>query len=204
MENRPLAEVKADLFKALGHPARVRALELLVDGERTVFPPASAGFVHPDRLMDPCTVPGALVLDLVLGTPSDVPGSEIATVDAVPGLDRDALDRLVAQADGARIALGDDLESALADLPGDQGELVGARIAFRLTDEPERVLLVRDDLDLLIEHPPISPALDPDDLVTLRDSMGPDVASVVATDLTAHLLDRAELEAFRPDLVASC
>ena len=36
MQNRPLAEVKADLFKALGHPARVRALEVLVDGEHTV------------------------------------------------------------------------------------------------------------------------------------------------------------------------
>ena len=34
--NRPLSEVKADLFKALGHPARVRALEVLVEGERTV------------------------------------------------------------------------------------------------------------------------------------------------------------------------
>ncbi len=36
MENRPLAEVKADLFKALGHPARVRALEVLVGGEHSV------------------------------------------------------------------------------------------------------------------------------------------------------------------------
>ncbi len=34
--SRPLNEVKADLFKALGHPARVRALEVLVEGERTV------------------------------------------------------------------------------------------------------------------------------------------------------------------------
>jgi DNA-binding transcriptional ArsR family regulator len=34
--NRPLSEIKADLFKALGHPARVRALEVLTDGERTV------------------------------------------------------------------------------------------------------------------------------------------------------------------------
>lgn len=33
---RSLNEVKAELFKALGHPARVRALEVLVDGERTV------------------------------------------------------------------------------------------------------------------------------------------------------------------------
>lgn len=34
--NRPLSEVKADLFKALAHPARIRALEVLVAGERTV------------------------------------------------------------------------------------------------------------------------------------------------------------------------
>lgn len=32
----PLSNVKADLFKALAHPARVRALEVLVDGERSV------------------------------------------------------------------------------------------------------------------------------------------------------------------------
>jgi ArsR family transcriptional regulator len=32
----PLSEVKAELFKALGHPARVRVLEVLVDGERSV------------------------------------------------------------------------------------------------------------------------------------------------------------------------
>lgn len=34
--NRPLNEIKADLFKALAHPARVRALEVLCDGERSV------------------------------------------------------------------------------------------------------------------------------------------------------------------------
>lgn len=34
--SRPLAHVKADLFKALAHPARVRALEVLAEGERNV------------------------------------------------------------------------------------------------------------------------------------------------------------------------
>ncbi len=34
--HRPLSEVKAELFKALAHPARIRALEVLVDGERSV------------------------------------------------------------------------------------------------------------------------------------------------------------------------
>ena len=32
----PLHEIKADLFKALGHPLRVRVLELLAGGERPV------------------------------------------------------------------------------------------------------------------------------------------------------------------------
>ena len=32
----PLSEVKAELFKALAHPARVRVLEVLVDGEQSV------------------------------------------------------------------------------------------------------------------------------------------------------------------------
>jgi DNA-binding transcriptional ArsR family regulator len=34
--NRPLSEIKADLFKALGHSGRVRILEVLRDGDRTV------------------------------------------------------------------------------------------------------------------------------------------------------------------------
>ena len=34
--NGPVSVVKAELFKALAHPARIRALEVLVDGERSV------------------------------------------------------------------------------------------------------------------------------------------------------------------------
>ena len=34
--SRPLSEIKAELFKALAHPARVRVLEVLADGERSV------------------------------------------------------------------------------------------------------------------------------------------------------------------------
>ena len=33
---RPLSEIKAELFKALAHPGRVRILEVLRDGDRTV------------------------------------------------------------------------------------------------------------------------------------------------------------------------
>jgi ArsR family transcriptional regulator len=34
--DQPLYAVKAELFKALGHPARIRLLELLVEEEQTV------------------------------------------------------------------------------------------------------------------------------------------------------------------------
>lgn len=34
--SRPLSEIKAELFKALGHPARVRALEVLAERELSV------------------------------------------------------------------------------------------------------------------------------------------------------------------------
>jgi len=34
--DRPLATIKAELFKALGHPVRVRTLELLVERDRQV------------------------------------------------------------------------------------------------------------------------------------------------------------------------
>ncbi len=36
MGNVPLYEAKAELFRTLGHPARIRALELLQDGPRPV------------------------------------------------------------------------------------------------------------------------------------------------------------------------
>jgi DNA-binding transcriptional ArsR family regulator len=34
--SRPVSEVKAELFKALAHPARIRALEVLAEGECSV------------------------------------------------------------------------------------------------------------------------------------------------------------------------
>jgi len=36
LSRQPISEIKAELFKALAHPARIRVLELLVEGERTV------------------------------------------------------------------------------------------------------------------------------------------------------------------------
>lgn len=38
----PVAQVKAEFFKAIGHPARIRVLEVLAGGERSVGELASA------------------------------------------------------------------------------------------------------------------------------------------------------------------
>ena len=36
MANAPIYQIKAEFFKTLGHPARIRVLELLREGERSV------------------------------------------------------------------------------------------------------------------------------------------------------------------------
>ena len=36
MHETPISEIKADLFRALAHPARIRILEVLAEGERSV------------------------------------------------------------------------------------------------------------------------------------------------------------------------
>src|SRR6266567_5634593 len=34
--SQPISEIKAELFRSLAHPARIRILEVLADGERSV------------------------------------------------------------------------------------------------------------------------------------------------------------------------
>ncbi|WP_421120546.1 hypothetical protein ACE2AJ_04330 [Aquihabitans daechungensis] len=177
---------------------------LAIEGAPIVFPSYSEGFVHPDRIADPCSVRHALVVSLIRNEVVDPPGTELASVDGAPTLDREALARLVEQAGSEPVELGPDLDAALAELPADQGPLVGSTILFRLHDRAEEVLLVRSNLDLLIDHPTKAPKLDRDDLIALRDSLPDGQATVVATEVKAHLLDRAELEEFRPDLTAGC
>ena len=47
---RPVTEAKAELFKALGHPVRVRVLELLVEGERSMGELAAASGIELSHL----------------------------------------------------------------------------------------------------------------------------------------------------------
>ncbi len=47
---RPLSEIKAELFRALAHPARVRVLEVLADGEQSVGELAGIVGLEPSHL----------------------------------------------------------------------------------------------------------------------------------------------------------
>jgi hypothetical protein len=190
-----------DRFVQIGDTVGAR---LDIEGYDVRFGRSSTGFVHPSRLADPCATEHALVLTLDKGNVEPPPGREIVAVDAVPDLDRGALDRLVQAAEGVEVVYGEDLEAALAALPGDQGELMGATLAFRLPVQSLDVLLTRSHLDLLIDHPPTAPELDIDDLRAVRDSLGTGVPAHPATDVSAHLLDRRDLERFAPALFAGC
>lgn len=191
-----------DRFVQLGDtvPVRLRAAGLDVR-----FGPGATGFVHPDHQIDPCAVDRALVVALGLGAPrADVPGRRVAAVVAVPGVDLAALDRLAAQAEGQRVELGPDLAAALARRPGDQGDLLAAQLSYRLGTDALDVLRTRSTVELLRDHPPAAPALDADDLAALAASFPHGVTALPATHLSVHLLDRAQLARFRPDLVAGC
>jgi ArsR family transcriptional regulator len=48
--SRPLSEIKAELFKALAHPGRIRILEVLRDGERSVAQLVSLVGLEPSHL----------------------------------------------------------------------------------------------------------------------------------------------------------
>ena len=47
---RPITDAKAELFKALAHPARVRVLELLAEGEHTMGALAELSGLEPSHL----------------------------------------------------------------------------------------------------------------------------------------------------------
>lgn len=52
----PLYQVKAELFKTLGHPARIRVLELLASGDKAVHELLGAITIEPSNLSQQLSV----------------------------------------------------------------------------------------------------------------------------------------------------
>jgi hypothetical protein len=190
--------------------------------ERGVPVHLTSQFVHyvdDERLADRRTADAGLLVVVDDGSIGSGPAGElIADVPIVEGFDREAFDRLVAQADAAEgMRFGADVEEALAVVPGDILAAVEAhdldvamdelfrrspddvddalKMAFlvsNLADDPTVPLLDRDVLDFLVEHPVEQPRLDPDLVRRLRDSL-PEGWSNGPLQLEVYLLDREEL-----------
>ncbi|MBA3280900.1 MAG: hypothetical protein H0U29_01590, partial [Acidimicrobiia bacterium] len=186
-----------DGFVQVGDTVGVR---LIADGYDVRFPPGSRGGVHPDRLLEPCRAANVLVVSLMLSDVVEPPGRELARVDSAPDLDRAALERMVRAAEGVDVELGPTFEAALEALPGNQGQNIGLSLDFRLGQIPERLLLNRLNLDLLIANPIQSPRFDPADLEAVRDGLPPGASNLVAEQITVHLLTPEELGVWQPDL----
>lgn len=187
-----------DAFVQVSDAVRVR---LIADGHDVRFGPDAQGYVHPDHRLDPCTASRALVIGLgPAAADAALEGRRIAEVEVAPELDLAAVDRLADQARGRQVDLGADLEAALTRQPGSEAELMGSTLTFVLGLAPEEVLLNRDYVDLLIDHPPAAPTLDRSDLVALAGSFPDGTRSVPFTRLTADLVDRDQLRSLRPQL----
>ncbi len=198
------------LVVVLGNDASVLVddevrVRLRADGYDVRFGPDARGYVHPDHRLNPCAASRALVIGLWSDSAdAGLGGRRVAEVEVAPELDVEALDRLAEQARGQDVDLGGDLEATLVSRPGGEGGLLASRLIFTLGKAPEGILVKRDYLDLLIDHPLAAPRLDRSDLVALRDSFPDGVMSVPFTRLTADLVDRDQLRALRPDLTAGC
>ncbi len=191
-----------DRFVQIADTVRVR---LVAAGHDVRFGPDARGFVHPDRLLDPCQADRALIVGLGSGSPrDDLGGRRIAEVEVAPEVDLDALDRLAGQAEGRSVDLGPELQAALRRLPGDLGALRGSSLVFGLGASPEKVFRNRCYVDLFLDHPPAAPILDRADLLALRDSFPDDVDTIPFTHITADLVDRDQLRVLRPELTTDC
>ena len=189
------------------HPGRRHASAPAspIDGGPIVFPPGSEGFVHPDRIADPCTVQHALVISLVRGGLAPPAGRGAGLRRRRPGLDREALARLEAQAKGQRVDPRRGHGGRAGRPPGRPGRRWWAPpSASGWASRTQEVLLVRAQPRPADRSPGRRAGAGP-----RRPHRPPGLAAPrrprwSRPSATAHLLDRQQLEQFRPDLVAGC
>ncbi len=189
----PVVLLRAGADDLIGQPDALMS-RLAERGLSLVYPRSAAGFVSPDRLVDPSTVRSGLLVVLDPGGPDQLPGRLIAEADAAPGFDLDALDELVEEAEAARhVELGPDLDAALRRRFGAEAGLVGLDLASRLLADPESVLVQEEWMSILAADPPVSPHLDRSLLVRIRDTFPDRMRGEVSpTRIRVYELDRQE------------
>lgn len=150
-------------------------------------------FIHTDRSADRSTVQSGLVIvlgDGIVEDPYDIPGELVAEVTTYR-FARGDYETLVRRAESVdAVVLGNDMESALAQL-GDAGDTARDALS-QLPDNALDVLRDRTILSLLRDHPLEQPKLDPARLDRLLRSLDSSTGSP-GYRLRVYLLDRTQL-----------
>lgn len=174
-------------------------VDLLAHGRDVRFQTILRGGVHEDHVADACDVDAALVLATRPAEGrADPPGRRIAQVSTIPGLDAAAMGRLEAAADGADVDLGPDLTRYLAGL-GDEGTLRRAYLEQALGTEIDAVVADAGNVRMLLDHPPVSPALDPEDLEIVYGAVSKLEESNPVLEIQAYLVEGDELAELQTD-----
>ncbi|HEY8544419.1 MAG TPA: hypothetical protein VIL36_05200 [Acidimicrobiales bacterium] len=183
------------------------ALELEERGLDARHPRWARSFVHDDRLATSDDVQGGVVLVIDKDHSTDmalehaVPGELLADIDRRPAIDGDALDLLVEQTTQAdEVVPGPEIEAYIEELGTEDARLLMEAAYEPLLDPAtaRRWLHSEDNLEMLLEYPPAEPALDPELVQRLLDSLrenhgedGPPAGE--SWRLRVYLLDRDEL-----------
>lgn len=186
------------------------SLDLEGRGLEVRHPRSARFFVDDDRLASHADVQAGVVLVVDKDHTTDVaedvavPGELLVDVDSRGTIDQVAFDELVDQATAAdEVELGPGVESYVDELGSDDARIL-LQTTFEELLEPKtarRWLQDRNNLELLLDHPPARPALDPDLVQRLHDSLpegqalgGPPIDG--SWRLRVYLLDRDELLAW--------
>jgi hypothetical protein len=173
------------------------AVELADHGMDVVFGRPYRWYVHDDHLLDRNPPGAALVLFTREPTDpvdaGDIFGGEVLDrIDVDGGFDREAFTELADQARDATPRPGDELEAYSAS----QIPLKRISITMMLDDlvsEPETILVNRDWVRFLRNHPPESPRLDPELLERVDTSWPRSQDLLLALDVEVRLVQGDEL-----------
>lgn len=175
-------------------------LGLMERGYDMAFPGKARDFVANEHLAQPGDVGAVLLLitEGVDGPPAGLPeGREIARTPTTAGLDIDAYRQVVEAAeagDADSIVAGPGLERLLESKPAEERRLIEAQVR-ELLRAPDRSFLQPDVVDFFLDHPTVDPALDPEALRRLADSLdGAEPPNPKAVAFSIRLVEGADAD----------
>jgi hypothetical protein len=171
------------------------AFRLTERGVDVRFPRWLWAFVAEDRLASRADVEGALMVVFDEDLPTEAPpGGELVAEHRFVDerFDVAAYRRLVAAArDADRVRHGPALAQVVDDVAAEERAFIEA-LFDQVLDDPESALSSRPVVGLLLEYPPVEPALDTADLARVEATLLADEAPGGVTGIRIFRLDRDE------------